>query len=149
MESVITIGLSICTIIFTIILSIWEYRWNKKLYELKLKSDFVRKIFDDLIFERLLDASSIIVFNGTTISGTEELENVLKEIQQRLFIFRECNPKFYNGLLSEIKKLEKHLRDRPQPADTISFVQFYNKTNEYIKKIQGYITYTYLGKKIE
>ncbi len=149
MESGIAIGVSITALVVSIISPIFEYWWNKKLNERNLASEYFKNLFGDVVLIELPKAREFLHFDGVIISGTEELEKVLRLLRQKLIYFKKSNPEFYSGLLKEIQNFENHLVSNSGPADASSFAQFYNKADEYIEKIHVYINNMYLGKKIK
>ena len=144
-----TMEVSLATVAVSIIIFVLECWWNKKMHERSLKSQYLMNLFGELFFEELPCAKKNISFNGTTISGTEEIEKVLRELESRLIYLRSSNPTACNILSIEIQKLENHLKNNSGPSDVFSFVQFYNQVDEYIERIYGYINDMYLGKKIK
>lgn len=149
MESGIAIGISICALVVSIISPFFEYAWNKKINEKNLASEYFKEIFGDVIYIELPRAREYIHFDGNVISGTEELEKVMRKLRQKLIYYKKSDPNFYDGLLTVIQNFENHLVVQAVKVDSGSFAEFYNKVDDYIEQIYTYINSMYLGKKIK
>lgn len=149
MEAGIALGISICALIISIIVPIFEYLWNKKMNERNLSSEYFKALFSDIIYVELPKAREYVHFNGEIITGTDKLEEVMRLLRQKLIYFKKSNPDFYNCLIEEIQNFENHLVTKSGKADNSAFASFYNEVDEKIEKIYTYINSMYLGRKIK
>lgn len=78
------IEVSLVTVVVSIIIFLLGCWWNKKMHERSLKSQYFMNLFGELVFRELPCAKKKICFDGTNISGTEEIEKVLRELESRL-----------------------------------------------------------------
>lgn len=149
MESGVAIGISLAALFVSVVSPIFEYVWNKKINEQNLSSEYFREIFGDIIYIDLPKAIEYIHFDGQEVSGTEELENVLRELRHRMIYFKKNRPDFYKKLINEIQELENYVVTQSGKKDSSSFAAFYNGVDTYIERIYSYINDGYLGKKIK
>lgn len=147
MENGISIGISVCALIISIISPIFEYAWSSKINQKNLYSEYFKEMFNDIIYVNLPKAREYIHFDGQNITGTEDLEKVMRLLRQKIIYFKHSNPDFYSGLLSEIQDFENFLVTKSGKADSGSFATFHNKVDEHIENIYIYMNNMYLGKK--
>lgn len=149
MESGVAIGISLAALLVSVVSPIFEYVWNKKINEQNLSSEYFREVFGDVIYIDLPKAIEYIHFDGQVVTGTEHLENVLRELRHRMIYFKKNRPDFYKRLIDEIQELENYVVMQSGKKDSSSFASFYNEIDAHIEKIYSYINDGYLGKKIK
>lgn len=149
MQEGISLGISICAIIISVASPVFEFFWNKRMNERNLTAEYFKELFGDMIYIDLPKAREFLHFNGKEISGTEELEKVMRSLRQKLIYFKKNNEGFYNQMLKVIQEFENHLVTKSGKADNGAFIEFHNKVDEYVEKIYLYINDMYMGKKFK
>lgn len=147
MESGIAIGLSIAALVVSMISPLFEYWWNQRLRHKNIEAEYFISLFGDIIYQDLPKAREYIHYDGKIITGTEELENVLRQIRYKSIFYKQNNPKFYESIVKQVQEFEDYVVTTKEIKDNDRFVGYHKKVDEYIVNLCNSLFECYQGKK--
>lgn len=146
MESGIAIGISIAALIVAVISPLFEYWWNQRLRRKNIESEYFISLFGDIIYQDLPKAREYIHYDGHEITGTDEIEKVLRQIRYKSIFYKQNNPDFYNHIVKQVQDFEDYLVMTKEIKDNDRFIVYHKKVDEYIANLCDSIFKCYQGR---
>lgn len=145
MLDVIALAVAICAFIVSIIVPVFEFIWNNRMNRKNLKAEYFRDVYGEILYQDIPMALSYIHYNGTEVSGTENLCDILRKIRFRSVYFKVVDVKFYNKLKDAVQELEDYVIQSPDTMSASQFVTFYGIVNEKIEIVYKHMSEAYIG----
>lgn len=146
METV-ALVISICAFIVSVVVPIFEFIWNKKMNKLNLEAEYFRDIYGEIMYQKIPRALNYFHFDGSKLSGTDDMINVLREIRMRSIYFQVIDKDFYDSLKESVQDLEDYIIKTPDEMSATDFAGFVAKANEMVQVIYEKLSNKYIGHK--
>lgn len=148
-ESGITLELilSVIAIVVSVGSVFFEYYWNQKINRTNLEADFYRDIYGKYLMEDIPKARIEICHCDGTLSGTDELIDVLNNIRHASLFFKFQNKQYYTSLCNKLQGLEDKLVKKTGRMDRDTYENFLEEINKDLEDIYHIMMKKYVGKK--
>ena len=99
-----------------------------------------------IIYQDLPKAREYIHYDGHEITGTDEIEKVLRQIRYKSIFYKQNNPDFYNHIVKQVQDFEDYLVMTKEIKDNDRFIVYHKKVDEYIANLCDSIFKCYQGR---
>lgn len=144
---VIALLLSLAAIVVSIVVALSEHDLNLKINRINLAATYFDEIYKEHLVYKIPKARRYLRFGlNNKPKDTQYLIDELNDIRKESLYFCYVNPKFYNGLVDKLRKLEDYLivsEDKTFLGD--QQLNFFKQVHYYINEIYKHITAEYVG----
>lgn len=147
MLDIIALVVAICAFVVSIVVPVFEFIWNNRMNKNNLKAEYFRDVYGEILYQDIPMALSYIHYNGTEVTGTKSLCDVLRKIRFRSVYFKVADADFYNKLIDSVQDLEDYIIQSPDTMSASQFCTFYGIVNEKIEIVYKHMSEAYIGKR--
>ena len=136
----VAIIVSLISLSFAIISFFIQLSREKKINRINLESEYFSEIYKEHLIKNIPNARRYINFIGEKFTGTENMIDLLQEIQRDSLYYYYKDPKFYQKMKEKIQVLEDFLAaNEGKMYQGEEQTEIMNKIKSYIEDIYGCI----------